>query len=347
MIYLFHGADDYSMREAVRDIRHRLNGGAGADDGNTTVLDGRALSPDELIAHATAVPFLAEYRLVIVDGLVGAAGQAKGGRRKKGSADDPLEPWRQAAARLGNPATMPETTTLILLEGVLRRDNPAFTVFAPIAQTREFSPLASGDVAAWIETATRRLDVQLAPRAIAALAQMVGPDLWTLDSEIKKLGAYADGEVIDEEMVERVASVAREARIWDLTDGIVEGDAGKALTAMRRLMADGEAPQLMLFMIARQFRQLIIAKDMRDARARPEEIISASGINKYRLNATLAVASRYSWPQLHEAYRRILEADLDVKRGLQTDEASLQVLIHELAMLAPAARAGRPAAPRR
>jgi DNA polymerase III delta subunit len=48
-----------------------------------------------------------------------------------------------------------------------------------------------------------------------------------------------------------------------------------------------------------------------------------------------ALAGRYTWPRLHEAYRLILDADLSVKRGLQDDESALQLLVHELCALAP------------
>ena len=73
---------------------------------------GRGLMPAELLAHATAVPFLASNRLVIVEGLLRALGDARSGRRrKKGDTDDPLEAWRAAAAQLADPAAMPATTT--------------------------------------------------------------------------------------------------------------------------------------------------------------------------------------------------------------------------------------------
>lgn len=348
MIYLFHGKDDYSVRAALRDIRNRLR----ADDGemldsNSVALEGRALTPGELLASATAVPFLAQHRLVVVEGLLGAlGGQPRGGRRKKASSDDPLEPWRQAAATLADAATMPPSTTLVFIEGELQKSNAAFPVLAPIAQVREFQPLDKQELIPWIETAAKRHGVQLAPRAVAALAQLAGPDLWTLNTEIEKLAAFANGDVVDHELVEQVASIARETKVWDLTDGIVEGDAAKALGAMRRLLADGDAPQMLLFMIARQFRQLVIVKDMRDARARPDEIQRASGVPAFRTSAVMALASRYGWATLREAYARILEADLDVKRGLQSDEASLQLLVHELCALAPGPRIGRPAGAR-
>jgi DNA polymerase III delta subunit len=57
-------------------------------------------------------------------------------------------------------------------------------------------------------------------------------------------------------------------------------------------------------------------------------------VNKFRLNAVGANASRYSWATLRQAYARLLEADLDVKRGRQDDESSLQLLVHELCALA-------------
>lgn len=334
MIYLLHG-DDFQVRRALGDVKERARA---ADpvmfESNCLTLDGRGLTPDELLAQATVVPFMAAGRVLIVEGLLKAAGESKDGRRKK-TDDDPIEPWRRAAAMLGDPASMPETTTLVFVEGALAKTNRAFPVFAPIARTIDHPPLQIGDLPGWITRAAKEKDVALSGRAAHALAQLIGPDLWTLDRELDKLAAYAGGEPVDETTVSAVVSAAEEARLWDLTDGIVDGDARKALAAMRVVLGASPAPVL-VFMIARQFRQLAIVKDMRGRRLPDADLMRALDTKSSgRLRALTSLAGRYSWPSLRAAYRRILEADLAVKRGEQDDETALELLVAELCAMAP------------
>jgi DNA polymerase-3 subunit delta len=273
---------------------------------------------------------------VIVEGLLAALGEIKGGRRtKKNAADDPMEPWRRAAATLADPATMPASTTLVLVEGDLKKTNAAFSLFAPIARTVEYGPLAKDELPAWIDARAGEKGVKLAPRAMASLAQLIGPDLWAIDNELEKLAAYADGAIVEPETVSEIVTQAQETRIWDLTDAITAGDSRKALTAMRKLLLEGEPATRAAFMVTRQFRQLALVKDMRERGARADDVARVAGVPPFRLSAVGAVASRMSWADIGAAYARILEADLSVKRGLADDESALQLLIHELCALAP------------
>jgi DNA polymerase-3 subunit delta len=342
VIYLVHGEDNYRVRAALRELRDKLGAGDDMFEGNTTVLDGREIAPQELLAHATALPFLASSRLVIVEGLLKALGEMKGARRKKVKDDDPLAPWRDALATLADKSAVPETTTLVFVEGKLEKGNIAFSMVAPIAKTTEFPVLPKDELGPWIDAEAKRRNVKLAPRAVAALAQLIGPNLWMLSNELDKLAAYAAGEVIEQETVLELVSAARESRIWDLTDAVVAGDERKALAALSRLLGEGRAAPYLAFMLVREFRQLVIVKDLRERRVRQDDVARQSGVPSFRLNAVGANASRYSWADLREAYARLLDADLSVKRGLQDDESSLQLLVHDLCVLGRR-RSGRPA----
>ena len=110
-----------------------------------------------------------------------------------------------------------------------------------------------------------------------------------------------------------------------------------ALTSLRRLLVDGIPSQVITSMIVRQYRQLLLVKDMRDRRVGREEMARVSGVPSFKLGEVSARAGHYSWPLLGEAYNRLLSSDLSVKRGLQDDESALQLLIHELCALRPAA----------
>jgi DNA polymerase-3 subunit delta len=334
VIYLLHGEDNYRVRAAVRELRDQLAAGDDMLESNTALLDGREVTPQELLAHATAMPFLATHRLVIVEGLLKALGETKGGRRKKVKDDDPLAPWRDAIATLADKSAVPETTTLVFVEGKLEKSNIAFSMVAPIAKTTEFPVLPKDELAPWIDAEAKRRGVKLAPRAVPTLAQLIGPDLWMLSNELDKLASYAEGEVVEQETVLEMVSAARDSRVWDLTDAVVAGDERKALAALSRLLAEGRPAPYLAFMLVREFRQLVIVKDLRERRVRQDEVARQSGVPGFRLNAVGASASRYSWVDLREAYGRLLDADLSVKRGLLDDESSLQLLVHDLCALA-------------
>lgn len=338
MIHLLYGKDAYRVRKAAESIRDELAAGDDMLASNTTRLDGAGLKPQELLAHATAVPFLASNRLVIVEGLLRALDDGgKGRRRKKASADDPLAPWRDVAAQLGDPASMPPTTTLVFVEGELGRSG-AFSIFAPIAQVKEFNAMERGELVAWVKRRAKDEGIDLTERAAIALSEATGADLWLLENELARIGAYADGETVDDRTVAEMTSVARETKIWDLGDAVVAGQQTKALSALRGLLSEGQPAQLLLFMIVRQYRQLVLVKDLRERRAARAEVLRASGVPPFRLDSVSALASRYDWPRLREAYRRLLDADLSVKRGLQDDESALQLVVHELCALAPSGR---------
>ncbi|MQC17298.1 MAG: hypothetical protein DWG82_03570, partial [Chloroflexi bacterium] len=65
------------MAEALQAIRDGLDTD-GALATNTTTVPGRNLTPEALIQHASAFPFLAEARLVVVEGLISSAGSRRG-----------------------------------------------------------------------------------------------------------------------------------------------------------------------------------------------------------------------------------------------------------------------------
>ena len=69
MIHLFFGGDDLALHEALSSMKKEVRP-AELRDVNITVLQGHDVSPDQLLATCATVPFLAEKRMVIVEGLL-------------------------------------------------------------------------------------------------------------------------------------------------------------------------------------------------------------------------------------------------------------------------------------
>jgi len=214
-------------------------------------------------------------------------------------------------------------------------------------RVQEFKPLAQADVAGWILRRAATYDVSVQARAVAALAQLVGNQLWLLDSELQKLATFASGREISEDDVRQLVSFARDPNIFAMVDAVVEGRTKDSIELLHRLFAEGETPQRLLALIARQYRLLITAKELLDQRVRPPEISTKLGVQGFVIQRLLQQAPLYTIEKLRRAYRLLLEADLSVKRGIHDDETALELLIFQLAALSgQRPSTGRPA-PRR
>jgi DNA polymerase-3 subunit delta len=281
-------------------------------------------------------------RLVVVSGLLGRFESTPGGRRPRRTTrakkdgekpQSPLGPWQPFADALPH---LPETTALIFLDGELTDRNPFLEAVKPHATVRQFSAMKQGEVAAWIKERAQRHGVALDARAIAALAALVGNQLWTLDSEIQKLGTYAGGAPVTEQDVRALVSFAREPSMWAMLDATIEGRPRDALDLLQRLLADGEAPQRLLVMVARQYRLLIQTKELMAQRLRAPEIAGRLKVQGFAAQKLLQQAPAYTLERLRRAYRLILDADLSIKRGQFDEETALQLLLVELAAQAQA-----------
>ena len=70
MIHIFYGADDFSSRDALNDLKKSLGDQAVLLAGSSS-LEGAKLRADVFESAVRTVPFFGEKRLIIVDGLLG------------------------------------------------------------------------------------------------------------------------------------------------------------------------------------------------------------------------------------------------------------------------------------
>ena len=109
---------------------------------------------------------------------------------------------------------------------------------------------------------------------------------------------------------------------------------GVALRLLRKLMADGADGGYVLNMVVRQYRLIIQAREMMTAHLPTQEIGQRLGITReFVLQRILDQAQRYSLSRLKAAYRRLLEADVGVKRGHYDEGLALELLVHDLARM--------------
>jgi DNA polymerase III subunit delta len=340
MLYVFLGPDQFSAREELERLRKELD-----TDGNlssqTVWLEGGKTTPAELLAASHAASFFAAHRLVIVEGLLrrleGVRGRRRSGRRRGETAPSEVDQFLDALSEL------PGSTTVVLLD----ESAPSSIVESVKAhgQVRLFPALKREELREWTRRRVLERGGKISAQGLDRLCNLVdASNIATLAAEIDKLITYTAGRPIEVEDVDEMVSGAVNYFSWDMTDAVIAGRADRALAVVQRLSQRDSPPQVLLFMLARVYRQLILAQALLREGFSAAEIGRRLGISHpFQLQKVIDQASRYPADRLESAYRRIYETDVAVKTGVLDVELALEMLITELAQEAPRARERRSA----
>lgn len=120
----------------------------------------------------------------------------------------------------------------------------------------EVRPVPAAELGRWIVARMRAHGLKPHPEAVELLAQRIEGNLLAAAQEIDKLALLQGGGAVDVDTVR--ASVADSARydVFQLVDAAVAGDPARALRMLDGLKAEGEAPTLVIWALARELRAL-------------------------------------------------------------------------------------------
>ena len=329
MLHILLGQDDFSLRQALEKIK------AGVGDQtllatNTTTLDGQQLTLDQLRTVCETAPFLAERRLVIVNGLLERFEPKREtrGRRKVKSIANQQNEYKSFSSYA---TQIPDSTTLVLIDGQIGSKNPLLKELSLKAQVKSFPLLKNDRLRQWIGQRMKQEGSSISAEAVSLLAKFIGSDLWIMASEINKLVLFTSGRRIEEEDVKQLVSHVQEANVFAMVDAILESKAGVAEQLLQRLLESGAAPAYLLVMLSRQVRMIVQAKELRSQRKAEAEIQNKLGLTaEFALRKVLEQAGRYPMKQIIEVYHKLLETDLFIKTGKYDGELALNLLIADL-----------------
>jgi DNA polymerase-3 subunit delta len=329
MLYILWGEDDFSLTRSLEEIKQGL-GDRSLLAANTTVLDGQQVTLDQLRAVVGTVPFLAEKRLVIIEGLLGRF-EAGGRPRRRKKAAPPAEKEAEHKSFADCLASIPDGTVLVLVDGKVKGANPLLKQLSPQAKVLSFPLLKDERLRQWIKQGVVEQGATISPEAVDLLAKLVGGNLWVMSSEINKLALFASGRRIEVEDIKSVVSSAQETSVFAMVDAILESKAGAAERLLEQLLERGASTAYLLAMLSRQVRLIVQAGALRRQRRPEVEIQDRLGLaSEFALRKTLDQSQRYSLGRLREVYDKLLEADLAIKTGKYEGGLALNLLIAEL-----------------
>ncbi|HEX5442014.1 MAG TPA: DNA polymerase III subunit delta [Ktedonobacterales bacterium] len=348
MFILLSGKDEFSAYEELARIRASDDFGYNQDS-----FAGETADLAVIRNTCDTMPFLADKRLVVLEGLprprkgksddedAAEDGEASApeppvapvakGKRGKKAATTGLSPLAFAKGLAEYIPSLPETTMLVaLVPEELKADHPLMQAARRHGKSHVFSKPTGTQLTDWVTRRARAQQRRITAEAARMLVESLGDDLRMLASEIDKLGTYVgEGGEIRAEDVRALTPVARQSKVFDLTDALARRDTSTALALLHELLANGESPLGIVALTAYQTRSLMQVKLLSDRGMPAHQIASAAGIAPFVVEKSLRLARRFTFAQLEAAHRALLAIDTALKRSRMTPELALDLLVLE------------------
>lgn len=166
----------------------------------------------------------------------------------------------------------------------------------------------------WLRQRAKEHSLKIDDRASWALIDTVGSDLRELDSALTQLSTqHGSGAKIGVAEVRRAFARLADERIFALTDALGERRLPVAMTALRRLLAQGDEPLMILGALTSHVRRLLTAR--RAAEQGPRAVADALGLPAWRAEKVQRQARSYKEEELVRAMQALAETDVDLKSG--------------------------------
>ena len=314
-VHFFYGTDEYAITSRVNEFHHDMVDSTTAAM-NTSRLDGRTVSENDLNNAVNAMPFLASQRLIIFNNPTAHYPQTS--QQKKF-----IDFLKQ----------VPDSANLILTEIGQLKESHWLVKWARNAgagvEARSYNMPKLRDMPDWIVKEAQAQGGKIDRQAAARLAEMTGEDTRQASQEITKLLTYVDYKhAIELSDVEAVSIVTAQGNVFEMVDALGTGNGKKALASLHQLLESEESFQL-FGMIVRQFRLLLQAREVMDAKGNVQVVGKELGIAPYVAEKIYNQARGFKIESLETIYHRLLQLDEDVKTGVMPMETSLEIFVAE------------------
>ena len=305
-VYLLYGTEDYLKRQYRDKLKHAL---VEPDDTmNFSAYEGKDIHPKELIDLSETLPFFKEKRMILVEN----------SGFFKNSCDDLAEYMSQ----------VPESTCFVFVEEEVDKRSKLFKAASRAGSAVEFETPKEDMLVRWILGRIQREGKKITQSVMQLFLSKTGSDMENIDKELEKLICYTlDKTEISAADVEAICTGQTENKIFEMIDAISAKNQKKALDLYYDLLALKEAPMRILFLIARQFQNLLLIKSM-SAKGYPAvSIAKTAGMPSFAVQKNLRQAGAFKINQLKEAIEDCGQAEEDVKTGRMADQLAVELLI--------------------
>jgi DNA polymerase-3 subunit delta len=222
-----------------------------------------------------------------------------------------------------------EDIVVVFEKKELNQSDKTFRVLKKYGKSQEFKLLTAQELRNWIEKEFEKRGRIIDSKALLKLVEFVGNNLWQMDGEIKKLTNYKKG-TIREEDVNLLVKPKIEAEIFETIGALAQKNKKKALKLLHNHLDKGDSPLYLLKMITFQFRNLLIARYLREQGKTLDNFLSLNFTHPFVAKKSWQASQYFTLNQLKKIYQKIFMADLNIKTGKISPEEGLKWLVAQI-----------------
>lgn len=304
-VYLLYGDEPFLVSSYKKRLKEAI---AGEDTMNFNYFEGKSPDVHEIISLADTMPFFADRRLILIDG----SGFFK-------SAPEELVEYLPQ---------IPDTTCMVFCESEVDKRNRLFKKVKETGYAAELGKQNTDQLMKWAVGILAKDGRKITRPVMEYFLGRTGDDMENIRMELEKLICYTMGrEVITKEDVDAVGTVHVSNRIFDMVAAIVSGNTKKAMDLYEDLLTLKEPPMRILFLIARQFNQLLQVKELTGQGADKGTIASKLKVPPFAVGRLTAQARAFKREQILSYVTLCVESEEAVKTGKLSDRLAVELLI--------------------
>ncbi len=307
-VYLLYGDEDY-LKKQYRDRIVKSLMGDGSDM-NHNVYEGGTAEEGAIIDQAETLPFFADHRVIEINnsGLF------------KGSAE--LLPDYMKS--------IPEYLYFIFTEKDVDKRSRLYKAVQKNGSCIEIGALGEKDLSTWVLRTLTRNQLKIRKSEMDYFLSKTGTDMNHILLELDKVVNYCQGkgmDVVTQDAIDAVTENRMENRIFDMISAVSSHDRRKAFDLYADLLALREPPMRILYLIGRQYNQLLMIRELSSDGEGVSQIASKTGMPPFAVRKNLAIAKKYSAAQLKQSVAACVDAEEKVKTGQMEDRLAVELLL--------------------
>ena len=304
--YLLYGEEAYLKQQYKHNLEKALN--PDGDTMNFSHYEGKGIDVKQLIDLCETMPFFADRRVVLLED----TGFFK--NKSEELADYMKE--------------LPDYLCMVFVETEVDKRNRMYKAVKDCGTIAEFARQDEKTLMRWAAGILGKAGKKITQRDMELLLTKTGTDMGNLRMELEKLICYTEGrDVVTAEDIEEICTTQTTNRIFDMVRAVTEKNQKRALDLYYDLLTLKEPPMRILFLLAKQYRQLLQVKQFAEAGLTQPEMASKLGVPSFAVRNIASCARAYTISELEQAVKDFVDAEESVKTGRLEDKLSVELLI--------------------
>lgn len=305
-VYLLFGEEAFLKKSYKNRLKEAM---VGDDTMNFHQFEGKGVDLKEIISLADTMPFFGERRLILIE-------------------DSGLFKGSGAEALVEYLPQMPDTTCLLFVESEVDKRSRMYKKVKELGYGADMVRQDARQLSSWAGGILAREGKKITGHTMELFLSKTGDDMENIRMELDKLISYTLGrEVITDQDVEEICANRVTNKIFDMVAAIVSGKTRAAMDLYEDLLTLREPPMRILFLIARQFNQVLQVKELMAQGMDRSRIASSLKLQPFVVGKIMPQARSFTREQILSRVELCVDCEEAVKTGRLGERLAVELLI--------------------